>query len=160
VFLSGGFADAAPLEEMLAVVVAKDGGVEEFSLHQLKRIYLGDDVQGPRGKIIALNREPKGPERVGFDRSVLDMSPEAAARYWIDRKIRGQSAAPKAIEPASILQKVIARLPGAIGYVRAHEVTADVKVLRVDGKKPGDPGYAILAEGATRAQAENRTLAF
>jgi len=79
VFLSGGFADAAPLEEMLAVVVAKDGGVEEFSLHQLKRIYLGDDVQGPRGKIIALNREPKGPERVGFDRSVLDMSPEAAA---------------------------------------------------------------------------------
>ncbi len=159
-FIPAGVGEAATLEEMLAVVAAKDGGMDGFSLHQLKRAYLGDDVQGPHGKIIPLNREPKGPERVGFDRSVLDMSPDAVARYWIDRKIRGQSAAPKAIEPGSILQKVVARLPGAIGYVRAHEVTSDVKVLLIDGKKPGDAGYPILAEGPTRAQAENRLMVF
>ena len=158
--LPAALAEAATLEELLAVVAAKDSGLDGFTMHQLKRLYLGDDVHGPSGKIIALNREPKGAERVGFDRSVLEMSPEAVSRYWIDRKIRGQSAAPRAIEPAPILQKVVARLPGAIGYVRAHEVTADVKVLPIDGKKPGDPGYAILAEGARRAQAVNRVIAF
>lgn len=158
--IPAGVGEAAALEEMLAVVAAKDGGIDGFSLHQLKRIYLGDDVHGSSGKIIPLNREPKGPERVGFDRTVLEMSPDAVARYWIDRKIRGQSAAPKAIEPGAILQKVVARLPGAIGYVRAHEVTSDVRVVLIDGKKPGDAGYPILAEGPARGQAENRTIMF
>jgi ABC-type phosphate transport system substrate-binding protein len=150
-------AQAGPGAEQLAVVVAKDSAVDGLSLHELKRVYLGDNVQGPGGqKLLALNRETKGAERIGFDRSVLNMSPDVVARYWIDRKIRGQSAAPKAVDPASVIQKVVARLPGAIGYVRVHDLTADVKILRIDGKKPGDAGYAIFADGQARAQAAYR----
>jgi hypothetical protein len=152
---------AAPPSEALAVVTSKDGGIEELSLYQLKRVYLGDKIQGPGGQnLLPLSRDPKGAERIGFDRSVLDMSPEQVARYWIDRKIRGQSAAPKAVDPAAVVQRVVARLPGAIGYVRAHEVTAEVRVVRIDGKKPGDPGYAIFAEAHSRSQAEYRRVLF
>jgi hypothetical protein len=39
--------------------------------------------------------------------------------------------------------KFISYVPGAIGYVRADEVDASVKVLRVDGLAPGEPGYKI-----------------
>jgi hypothetical protein len=140
--------------EPLAVVVGKQGALEALSLPELKRLFMGESVVGPKGqKLIALNRDPKSAERVGFDRTVLGMSPEAVARYWIDRKIRGQSSAPKAIEPAAVLQRVVAKLGGAVAYVRAREVSADVKILRIDGKRPGDAGYPIVTGGPSTAQA-------
>lgn len=136
----------------LAVVVAKQSALDGLSLQQLKHLYLGDTILGPGGdKLLALNRDPKSPERVGFDRSVLEMTPEGAARYWIDRKIRGQSGAPRAVEPASVAQRVVARLPAALTYVRANEVSGEVKVLRIDGKKPGDSGYPIRADVQAKA---------
>jgi hypothetical protein len=140
--------------EPLAVVVAKQGPLEALSLAELKRLFMGESIVGPKGqKLIALNRDSKSDERIGFDRSVLGMSPDAAARYWIDRKIRGQSSAPKAIEPAAVLQRVVAKLHGAVGYVRARDVSADVTIVRVDGKRPGDAGYPIVTAGPSTAQA-------
>jgi hypothetical protein len=147
-------AHAGGAVEPLAIVVGKQGSLEAMSLSELKRLFLGESTVGPQGqKLIALNRDPKSAERVGFDRAVLGMSPDAVARYWIDRKIRGQSSAPKAIEPAAVLQRVVARLGGAIAYVRAREVSAEVKVVRIDGKRPGDSGYPIMTDGSSTAQA-------
>ena len=65
------------------------------------------------------------------------------ARYWIDRKIRGQSGAPKAVEPVDVYARVVAKLDGAIGYVKVSDLRGDVKVLRIDGKVPTDYGYPI-----------------
>jgi hypothetical protein len=138
--------------EPLAIVSSKRGGVSKLSLHQLKRLYLGDSVQGPSGDLIALNRDAKAPERIGFDGNVLGLSPEAVARYWIDRRIRGQSGAPKSVEPAALIQRVIANLPRAVGYVRLRDLGPNVQVVRIDGRKPGDPGYPIrVAPGASVA---------
>jgi hypothetical protein len=131
--------------EALAVVSSKTSGVSDLTLYQLKRLYLGDTVQVASRELIALNRDAKGPERTGFDETVLGMTPEAAARYWIDRRIRGQSGAPKAIEPAGVIQRVVARLPRAVAYVRLREVSPEVQVLRIDGRRPGDAGYPIHA---------------
>ena len=39
--------------------------------------------------------------------------------------------------------KFVSFVSGAIGYVRPEEVDASVKVLRVDGLAPGDPGYKL-----------------
>jgi hypothetical protein len=132
--------------EALAIVSSKQGGVSELSLYQLKHLFLGETVQGPGGRaLIALNRDAKSAERTGFDASVLGMTPEVAARYWIDRRIRGQSGAPKSVEPATVIQRVVARLPHAIAYVRVRDLTAEVQVVKIDGRKPGDPGYPIQA---------------
>jgi hypothetical protein len=148
---SGAGAEAA--REPLAVISSKQGGITELSLYQLKRLYLGDAVQGPKGELMALNREVKGAERLGFDRTVLGMSSEAAARYWIDRRIRGQSGAPRAIEPTAVIQRVIARVPRAVGYVLPRDVGPDVQIVKIDGRKPGDAGYPIFAEHGKQAAA-------
>src|SRR5690606_14686648 len=127
-------ADAGtPSQEPLAIVVAKNSAVHELSLYQLKRLYLGDSMNTPDGKkLLPLNRGTNTHERVGFDKSVLNMTPEEAARYWIDRRIRGLSGAPKSVDPANVLQKVVARLPGSVSYVRQHELSDAVKVVKVD----------------------------
>ncbi len=135
-------------KEPLALVVAHNSSLSEISLYRLKRLYLGDSMEAPDGgKLLPLNRGNKTSERVGFDESVLGMTPEEVARYWIDRRIRGQSGAPRAVDPASVLQKVVARLPGAISYVRFSELSSQLKVVRVEGKKPGDAGYPIITAG-------------
>jgi len=146
VWLDASPAGADSGAEPLAIVSAKAGGVSELSLYQLKRLYLGDSVPGGNGELIALNRDAKGAERIGFDQSVLGMTPEAVARYWIDRRIRGQSGAPKAVEPAPVVQRVLARLPRAVSYVRLRDVGPEVQVVRIDGRKPGDAGYPIRVE--------------
>lgn len=147
-------AGAERKNEPLAVVVANDSSLGDLSFYRLSRLYRGDAMEAPGGKkLLPLNRGSTTAERVGFDQSVLGMTPEEAARYWIDRRIRGQSGAPKAVDPASVLQKVVARLPGAISYVRVSELSSQMKVVTIDGKSPGDAGYPIVTSSAFGGQA-------
>ncbi len=127
----------------LAVVVSKDSPINDISFYELKRLYLGERINLGGKRLVPLNLSPPTRERVGFDKTVLNMSPEAIARYWIDRKIRGESGPPKTIEPADLLQRVVARLDGAVGYAPVNEVRSELKVIRVDGKAPGDSGYPL-----------------
>jgi hypothetical protein len=126
-----------------ALVVAKDSRVSDISFHDLKRLYKGEVVNVAGKRLVALNLPASSDHRMRFDRALLGMNPETVSRYWIDRKIRGQSGPPKTLESPDLVQRVVARLDGGIGYVRVSEVKPDVKVLRVDGKTPKDGGYAI-----------------
>jgi ABC-type phosphate transport system substrate-binding protein len=127
----------------LAVIVSKTSPLSELSSAQLTRMYMGDLVDNGGRRLIPLNRAISSEEREQFDRVVLGKSPDEMARYWIDRKIRGQSGAPKAVEPVDVYARVIAKLDGAIGYVHVNDVRDDVKVLRIDGKSPTEHGYPI-----------------
>ena len=127
----------------LAVIVAKSSELSELSSAQLTRMFMGEFVDNGVRRLIPLNRATATEEREEFDRAVLGKPPDEMARYWIDRKIRGQSGAPKAVEPVDVYERVIAKLDGAIGYVRVGDIRGDVKVLRIDGKAPTDRGYPI-----------------
>jgi hypothetical protein len=143
--------------EPLAVIVSKDSALNNLSLFELKRLYLGDPMTSPDGKnLIALNRGTSAIERIGFDESVLAMTQEQAARYWIDRRIRGQSGAPKSVDPSAVVQRIASRLAGSVAYVLHREVTDQVKVVSIDGKTPGQAGYAVFAAqpGSSHASAE------
>jgi len=127
----------------LAIIVSKDSPVSDISIYDLKRLYLGERVNASGKRLLPLNLAPSSRERAAFDKTVLGMSPDAIARYWIDRKIRGDSGPPKTIEPLDLLQRVVARLDGAIGYAPASEVRPELKVVRLDGKGPSDRGYPL-----------------
>ncbi|MBN1605984.1 MAG: hypothetical protein JW940_05095 [Polyangiaceae bacterium] len=130
-------------EHALAVVVAKAFPADNLSFGDLKHLYMGNPVYVGGKKLIPVTQPVRASARVAFDQSVLGMSPEAAARYWIDRRIRGQSGPPKAVDPPELLVKVVSKVDGAIGYVRPGVVSGDVKVVRIDGKRPSDPGYRV-----------------
>jgi hypothetical protein len=75
------------------------------------------------------------------------MGSETLARYWIDRKIRGEGGAPRMVASVELLQKVASRLPCAVAYLRLDQVGSELRVLSIDGYWPGDAGYPILADG-------------
>ncbi|MEA2696615.1 MAG: hypothetical protein QOI66_886 [Myxococcales bacterium] len=126
----------------LVVIVAATNPIQDISRAGLRRSFLGEPTSGPGGKLIPLNQLPGTPARVQFDRIVLGLDPEDVARFWIDQRIRGLGGAPRAI-PSAMLVRVVPQLAGTIGYVRANELGPGVKIITIDGKKPGDPDYLL-----------------
>lgn len=133
----------AESKHRLAIVVAKDSPISDISIYDLKRLYKGETINVAGKRLVALNLAPVAKERIGFDQTVLGMNPESVKRYWIDRKIRGQPGPPKNIDAPDLLQRVVGRLDGAVGYVKLGELRAEVKAIRVDGKGPKDSGYPV-----------------
>jgi hypothetical protein len=72
------------------------------------------------------------------------MSPDEVARCWIDRKVRGQSGAPRALPSPTYVAKVTAKLPGAICYLPADQLTTDVQAVAIDGVAYSDARYNIV----------------
>jgi hypothetical protein len=127
----------------LAVVASPSFPADGISFGDLKRLYMGSTVVAGGKSLVPLTYPKQSPERQGFDEAVLGMTAEQVGLYWIDRKIRGQSGPPKSVESGSVILKVVTKVDGAIGFVKAGSVGKDVKVLRIDGKLPTDRGYRL-----------------
>lgn len=117
----------------LVVVVAKASKVKSLSKAELRRCFSGDAVVVNDVRLIPFNFAPGLPERLAFDRGVLGLSPEEVGRYWVDRKIRGERQAPRALPGAPTILRIVVHFPGAIGYVPADQVTDDVAVVQIEG---------------------------
>jgi len=133
---------AAGDNQRLVVVVAKTSKVTNIARVDLKRAFLGDSISITDVRIVPFNAEPKTDQRAGFDRAILGMTPDQAGRFWIDRKVRGEGAAPRSL-PAVHLAKVIAKFPGAIGYLPIDQLTADVVPIKIDGVVYTDARYPL-----------------
>jgi len=135
----------AQVQSSLAVVVAKISPIQHLSQFELKKLYLGSNISDSAGeRIIAFNQAPNSPDRVSFEQRVLGMTPDEVARYWIDRKIRGEGGAPKSVGSAELLQRVVSKLEHSVAYVRADQVRPDVRVVAIDGSVPGDAAYRLF----------------
>lgn len=128
----------------LAVIVSPSSKLTNITVDDLRRVFQSERLTDPDGnRLIALNHPPKTVDRVGFDQAVLGMDAEAVGRFWIDRKIRGGSGPPRTVESLATLRRVVEKLPGAIGYIRPAQLSNEVRVIRVEGKLPEDPGYLL-----------------
>ena len=122
---------------VLAVIVNASVPATTLSAAELASIFTRATRTWKDGSMVrALNLPAGTPERAEFDRVVLNMSPDRSAQYWIDKQVRGEEPAPKAIGKADIVVRLIPALPGSIGYVPASKVDANVRVIaRIrDGK--------------------------
>ncbi|MEO8904793.1 MAG: hypothetical protein ABI488_20410 [Polyangiaceae bacterium] len=129
---------------VLAVVVAHSSSVQDLRLSELKRIFTNEGDSDSSGqRYVPFNHPPHTTDRVAFDKIVLGMSPDDVSQFWIERKIRGLPGPPRSVDSLSLLLRLIARLPGGIGYARPSQLSSDVRVVRVNGKLPNDPDYPL-----------------
>jgi len=136
-------AQAEPLR--LAIVVAQSSPLKQLTSFELKKVYLGAHITDPSGeRIIPFHHAASSPDRVAFEEKVLGMSPEEAASYWIDRKIRGQSGAPKAVGSPELVQRVVSKVAHSVAYVRVDQLRSEVRPIAIDGKLPKDAAYPLL----------------
>ncbi|HEY3252965.1 MAG TPA: hypothetical protein VGJ91_03420 [Polyangiaceae bacterium] len=128
----------------LAVFVAKDSPLQNLKMTELRRIFTNADDSGFSGqRSVPFNHTARSSDRIGFDQTVLRMSPEEVSRFWIDRKIRGLPGPPRAVDSLSQLLRLVSRTSAGMGYARPNQLTNDVRVIRIDGKLPSEAGYPL-----------------
>lgn len=132
----------ADLRDNLVVIVAADSGTRTMTFTDVRNIFLGVATYAPNGEpYIPLVQLAKTPVRVAFDAQFLGLDPEASGRYWVDQRIRGRRTPPRTIPSVELLRRVVAAMPGAVGYVRADELRPGVIPIKIDGIDFRSPNY-------------------
>jgi ABC-type phosphate transport system substrate-binding protein len=113
------------------VFVNPSSSITSMSASELAEIYDGSRHTWANGQtVVAFNLPAKQALRVEFDHAVLRMSPDQVSRYWIDQRIRDGSKPPRQVGEPGLVVKLVARLPGAIGYAPAGSVTGtEVRIV-------------------------------
>ena len=138
-------ASQAPASNAIAIVVHKDLPVDNLSLDDLRSIFLADQQFWPdRTRITLLVRAAQSEERTFILNRIYEMSEAQFRTYWIAKMFRAEvPRGPKIVLSAGMALDLVVAIPGSISFTRADTVTDNVKVVRVDGLLPGDPGYPL-----------------
>jgi hypothetical protein len=129
----------------IAIVVHKDTQVENLSMTELRSVFLADQQFWPdRTRIVLLVRAPESDERDFVLNRIYKMTEAAFRQYWIAKMFRAEvPRGPKVVFSSDTALDLVVAIPGSISFIRANEVMGDVKVIRIDGALPSDPGYPL-----------------
>ena len=129
----------------VAIVVHKDTGIDNLSLLEVRSIFLANQQFWPdRTRIILLVRAPKSEERDFILNTIYEMDEAQFRQYWIAKMFRAEvPRGPKVVFSTGMMLELVIAIPGSISFVSIDEVTDDVKVVKVDGMLPTDPGYPL-----------------
>lgn len=138
-------ASQGPVSSAIAIVVHKDLPVDNLSLDDLRSIFLADQQFWPdRTRITLLVRAAQSEERTFVLDRIYEMSEAQFRTYWIAKMFRAEvPRGPKIVLSAGMALDLVVAIPGSISFTSADSVTDSVKVVRVDGLLPGDPGYPL-----------------
>ena len=131
--------------ESLVIVVNRSNPVDDLSLAELRRIFLGNRSYWANGRRITLvMRDPGDPERKIIVHDVCGMSEEQLKNHFLHGLFTGEIlVSPKILSTPAGVRKFIFNVPGAIGYLRASDLDNSVKVVRIDELLPDDKGYKL-----------------
>src|SRR5690242_15447161 len=129
----------------IAVVVNPDTPVNDLSLADVRKVLLGErQYWNSKLPVVLLIRAPVARERDVVLRVIYQMSEAQFKQYWIAKVFRAEASSPPKIVYSNDMQlELVAAVPGAIAFVDAKNVRPGLKVLRIDGHLPGEPGYPL-----------------
>ncbi|MBI5416144.1 MAG: hypothetical protein HZA29_04950 [Candidatus Omnitrophica bacterium] len=132
----------------IAVIVNKDNAIEDVSFRELVRIFKMEKKFWDDGKQIYLVVQGSpSPEEEAVLKMVYKMDGQELKKFWLARIYQGAIPSfPKVIASNESVKAFVRQVPNAVGYIDAAYADDNVKVLKIDGKLPGEDGYK-LADG-------------
>lgn len=129
----------------VAVVVHQGVQADNLSMAELRHVVLGDREFWPGGvRITLLIRAPIARERDTAVKDISQMTEAQFRQHWIGKVFRAETpSGPKITYSREAALAQVSRTPGAIALVEAPVTVAGVKVLKIDGKSPGQAGYSL-----------------
>jgi ABC-type phosphate transport system substrate-binding protein len=129
----------------VAIVVHPSTRVNDIPFDELRRIFRGEKQLWPdKSRITLLVRAPVAQERKLVLDKIYGMSEAAFRQYWIAKMFRAEVASgPKLVYSSDMTRELVTAIPGAIGFMPASSVGSGVKVIKIDGRLPSDPGYIL-----------------
>jgi len=135
----------SPKQESLAIIVNQSNTVDDLSMAELRAVFLGERSHWPNGRRITLVMMEQGqPEREAILREICRLGEADFRRRILQGLFTGEVlVSPKTLATPLGVRKFVFNVPGAIGYLRPKDVDGSVKVIRVNGRLPGDAEYAL-----------------
>ncbi len=135
-------------EQNLAIVVNITNPIVNVSMGELRQIFLGERGHWPNGHRITLVMMPSDqPERKAVLRDICHMTESEFNYHFLHGLFTGEVlVSPKTLASPVGVRKFVFNVPGAIGYLRASDVDASIKVIRVGELLPDDRGYNLHIE--------------
>jgi len=128
----------------VAVVVNESNRVSDMSMADLRKVLAGEKHTWPGGQPVKLVVRAPGTRERTVLLKVLSMSESEYKQHWISQVFRGEAQTEPPVLPSNGMQKeALASFPGAIALVAARDVKSPMKVVKIDGRLPGQPGYAL-----------------
>lgn len=128
-----------------AVIANGDVPVDNLSLAEVRKIYLGDrQFWTGNLRVAPLVRAPVARERAMVVWTVCKMSEAQFSKHWLSKVMRAESTATlRQFTNNQAGIELVKVVPGSIAIVNAAQVPPGARVIKVDGHAPGDPNYPL-----------------
>ena len=110
----------------------------------MRKLLSGEKHSWPGGLPIKIFvREPGAHERDVLLK-LLGMSETEYKQYWKAQVFRGDAQSePVAVFSNGMQKEAVMAFPGAVALVDAQDVKPGMKIVRINGHGPGEPGYSL-----------------
>ena len=134
----------------LAVIVHPGNPATELSSRELRELVLMERQHWRgAGRVYLLLPETGTVEKELLLERALRMTEDQLHRYYLGKLYGGEIPEfPRVVATGAAARRIVARAPDALAIVDARSVDASVKVLRIDGRGPGEAGYPLAARRA------------
>ncbi|HWZ41981.1 MAG TPA: hypothetical protein VNW97_00820 [Candidatus Saccharimonadales bacterium] len=129
----------------IAVIVNASNPLNDVSASDLRKMLMGDrrfwkgNVQ-----VKLVLREPGARERDQILTYLLKLSNREFAEQWRAKVFRGEAAEePLSVFSDTVAQEYLRNTPGGITFLATKKLLPELKVLKLEGKLPGESGYAL-----------------
>jgi hypothetical protein len=132
----------------VAVIVNPRSLVANISEVDLRKVFAGKKRTWPDGVPIKLIQRAPGCHEWLVTLNLLGMSDSEYKQSWTAEIFRGEADADPFTAPSLGMAREAAKVfPGAITLVDAQDVKPGMKVIKVNGRLPGEPGYPLHLGG-------------
>jgi ABC-type phosphate transport system substrate-binding protein len=129
----------------IAVVVHPDTPVTDMNLADVRKVFLGErQYWNSKLPVILLVRAPVAREREVVLHTIYKMSESQFKQFWVAKIFRSEAvSAPKIVYSSDMTNQIVSAVPGSIAFMEAKAVGPGLKVIKVDGRLPGEAGYPL-----------------
>jgi hypothetical protein len=131
----------------IAVIVNPKNPVTNLTLGDLRKIFTGVERTWHGGLPVKITvRGPDTLERFVLLR-ILGMSEAEYRQYWTAKVFRGEADGEPVVLPSfGMTKEAVGLFPGGIALVDVQDLKPgmNIKVIKVEGHMPGEPGYPNL----------------
>ncbi len=129
----------------IAVVVNPATPVDELTMADVRRVFLGERQYWKSDlPVILLVRAPVARERDVVLKTIYQMTESQFKQYWVAKIFRSEAvSAPKIVYSSDMTNQLVSVIPGSIAFMEARAVAPGLKIIKVDGRMPGEQGYPL-----------------
>ena len=142
----------------VAVIVHKSNPVDGLTMGELRKIVMGTQAKWPNEqKIYVLMTTPGQPERETTLKVVCGMNETHFNLHFTHASFNEGLASlhgpkwsppaiaelPKVVGSGVQVRQSVAGSANAVGFIKASQLDGSVKVITIDGSRPGEPAYKL-----------------